>query len=262
MATKQISQQAKEVLQNSIVIGNNIKLPPGQLERPVYVEVNKALTLIGGKWKGGNTQAFIFPSDPTDLLQEISGGDLRNLKKEFQFFATPTALADKMVQMAQISKDDIVLEPSAGQGAIIDSILKLVPDLGDENLFCVEHMPTNQLILKKKYGTNSKVHIMYPLNSDFLRLDERDQCFTRIVANPPFTNNQDIDHIYKMYEVLKPGGIIVTLSSVHLLLSTNKKEQEFRRWLSLLDHKIESVPAGTFKESGTNVACSLITIRK
>jgi len=37
--------------------------------------------------------------------------------------------------------------------------------------------------------------------------------FATIIANPPFSNRQDIDHILTMYEVCEPGGRIVTLSS-------------------------------------------------
>ena len=87
----------EEVLQNCTVEGTTVKLPNVQLDRKLYQEVAKALELIGGKWKGGKVFGFVFATDPTDLLDQIANGEKRNLKKEFQFFATPEKLADELV---------------------------------------------------------------------------------------------------------------------------------------------------------------------
>jgi hypothetical protein len=58
--------------------------------------------LIGGKWKGGKVFGFVFATDPTELLDQIANGEKRNLKKEFQFFATPEKLADELVYLADL----------------------------------------------------------------------------------------------------------------------------------------------------------------
>lgn len=89
-----------EIFQKCTVQGMVVKLPDIQLERKEYTEVKKALELIGGTWKGGKTFGFMFKEDPTDLLAELANGGNRNLKKEFQFFATPDKLADELVQLA------------------------------------------------------------------------------------------------------------------------------------------------------------------
>lgn len=64
-----------KVLQNAIVEGNVIKLPPVQLERNIYLEVKKSLESIGGKWKSGKVQGFVFEQDPTELLARIARGE-------------------------------------------------------------------------------------------------------------------------------------------------------------------------------------------
>ena len=87
----------EEVLHNCTVEGTTVKLPNVQLDRKLYQEVAKALELIGGKWKGGKVSGFVFATDPTDLLDQIANGEKRNLKKEFQFFATPEKLADELI---------------------------------------------------------------------------------------------------------------------------------------------------------------------
>jgi len=89
-----------EYLKDVIIEGNLVKLPLGQLDRKEYMEVKKKLELIGGKWKGGNTQGFVFEQDPKELLDKVCEGENINLKKEFQFFETPEKIADKLVYYA------------------------------------------------------------------------------------------------------------------------------------------------------------------
>lgn len=240
----------EDVLIQCIVDGNVVKLPNIQLERKLYQDVAKSLNLIGGKWVGGKIYGFVFNSDPTELLKQIACGEKRNLKKEYQFFETPSELADKLVVLADLKKDDVVLEPSAGQGAIIEAILR-------SNINCqvlaIELMEENSLILNKK----GFVHDV----GDFLTIPNQ-PIYDKIIANPPFSNNQDIDHIKHMYELLKWGGKLVSITSEHWKNSKNKKETEFRNWLHEVNANIENIPKGTFKKSGTDVGGIIITITK
>jgi len=239
-----------EVLQNCKVEGNIIKLPDTQLDRKEYLEVKKALELIGGKWKGGKVFGFVFKADPTDLLNQIANGENRNLKKEFQFFATPSDLAEKLVYYADLKNHDTILEPSAGQGAIIEHINKqcdVVPE-------CFELMETNKMILNK---TDLKFDL---IGDDFLKSNGKE--YSKIIANPPFSKNQDITHVYKMFEKLARGGRIVTIMSKHWQNSTNKKETQFREFLEELNAEITDINSGEFKESGTSIATVIVTIEK
>lgn len=244
----------EEVLQGCIVEGNNIKLPSIQLDRKLYLEVAKALELIGGKWKGGKISAFVFLTDPTDLLEQIANGKKRNLKKEYQFFATPDDLADYLVELAEIKEEDIVLEPSAGQGALVNAINRVIPN---KSVYCYELMDVNQTILKK-------IPTVIFVKDDFLTNDTYETAYTydRIIANPPFSKNQDIDHIKRMWARLNVGGKIVTIASTHWQISNNKKEREFREWLEKVGAYIEPIEAGRFKESGTMVGTNIIVIDK
>ena len=240
-----------EVLQQCTVSGNNVKLPAIQLERKLYQDTAKALELIGGKWKGGKVSAFEFKIDPTDLLSKIAGGTKVNLKKEFQFFPTPQALAETMVYIAELQNHHRILEPSAGHGAILKEISKSVDVAVD---YC-ELMDVNRTVLDS-ISVNATL-----VGHDFMEIDESYK-YDRIIANPPFKGNQDIEHIQKMYRLLNRGGMIVTLCSPHSKQSSNRKETEFREWLSDINAEVSDVPSGTFKESGTNIATILITIQK
>lgn len=241
---------AVECLQQCTIDGNIIKLPNVQLDPKEYAEVKKKLELIGGKWKGGKVYGFVFPSDPTEFLNSINNGNNRNLKKEYQFFATPAPLAKRLVELADPASYDEILEPSAGQGDIVNAISA---HCRPTEVACYELMPINQQFLLKIPCVNF-------LGDDFLKHEGR--TFDRIIANPPFTKNQDIQHIYKMWECLKEGGRIVTVASLHWKLSGNKVETDFRKWLDKHDAEIIELEGGEFKESGTNIKACIIILDK
>lgn len=241
----------EDVLKNCAIEGNVVKLPNVPLDRKLYVEVAKTLELIGGKWKGGKVMGFVFNEDPTNLLIQVSGGEKRNLKKEFQFFATPDGLSDEVVQLANIQPTDKVLEPSAGQGSIVKAVHRKIPNIVID--YC-EFMPSNQIFMKRLPNVNM-------VGDDFLALPLSFK-YDKIVANPPFAKNQDVTHVQKMYDHLKPGGRLVSITSPHWKHSSNKKETEFRNWLTEVGATIKEIPAGTFKESGTTTATMILVIDK
>jgi hypothetical protein len=191
----------EEVLQHCTVEGLVVKLPDVQLDRKVYQEVAKSLELIVGKWKTGK-KGFLFAEDPTELLDQLCDTGNQNLKKDYQFFESPESLAEYLVELADINSPDLmVLEPSAGQGAIVKAILKHDPEL---IVHAYELMGINRTFL-------SRIKDCIVLGEDYLTSDTVN--FDRIVANPPFSKNQDIDHIKKMYRNLKREGRLVTCAS-------------------------------------------------
>lgn len=241
----------EEVLKSCTVEGQVVKLPDVQLDRKVYLEVKKSLELIGGKWKSGKVKGFVFEEDPTELLAEIASGTKRNIKKEFQFFATPDDLADYVLDQVALNDWDDVLEPSAGQGALVKAIARVNPNIIVD---CYELMPVNRKFLEKIPTANL-------VGDDFLNNDHTKK-YDVIIANPPFQKNQDIDHILEMFERLKPGGILFSIASTHWIYTKNrKKEEEFYEWINEVGG-YEELDAGLFKESGTNIATALVIIDK
>ncbi len=238
----------EEVLQQCTVEGVKVKLPDVKLDRKEYLEVNKALQLIGGKWKGGKISGFVFASDPTELLNQIANGEKRNLKKEFQFFATPEKLADELAYLADLKQHDTVLEPSAGQGAIIKAINKICDVVPD----CFELMDLNTIILNKS-GLRFNL-----IGEDFF--NHNGKTYTKIIANPPFTKNQDIDHLKEMFTCLSRGGRLVCITSESWVNGTQKKQIEFKEWLEKVGAEIIDIKKGSFKESGTMVGGKIVVI--
>lgn len=264
----------EEVLKECTVEGNVVKLPDVQLDRKAYLDVKKHLEGIGGKWKGGKVAGFVFDSDPSELLGRVSEGEKINLKKDFQFFATPETLSNHLVNLAKISEDDNFLEPSAGQGNLVNAIRNVVQNAVVD---CYELMPQNQRVLESVPGVNF-------LGEDFTKANHQER-YSRIIANPPFTKGQDIEHLQKMYELLSPEGLVACITSVAWMTGKTKKPKAFREWLC--DHDdfnwerfgrigtnaqfirknndrvyIEMVEAGAFQESGTSVKTAIVIIEK
>lgn len=232
--------------------GNILYLPPisdGALTN--YSEVRMALLNAGAKYK---RNTFVFPNAAQPYIDRLMGGDKENIKQEFQFFGTPNKLADKLVKMAEIESNHKILEPSAGQGAIIKAIQRVLPNHPVQ--WC-ELMDINQNVL---FGLQNKQTFICP---DFLEAPKSlNGFFDRIIANPPFNKNQDIDHIEKMYGCLKKGGRLVSIASKSWNIGSQKKQVAFREWLDKVGAMTEEIENGAFKESGTSVGGFIITIDK
>lgn len=229
-----------------IPCGNRLELPKDDVFKN-YAQVKKALLDAGGKYK---KCGFEFSDDATEVKARLVGGEVINDKKKFQFFATPQVLAEHLVGLADIQGHHRCLEPSAGQGAIADLITSKTVEC-----VVVELMPENAKALSRKG--------YLPFERDFLDMSSDDlELFDRIVANPPFTKNQDIDHIRHMFSMLKSDGRLVSVASKSWTFGSQKKQAAFREWLDDLGATITEIPAGAFKESGTSIASVIIEINK
>ena len=233
-----ISDDVANVLANSRIEGNNLFLPDGQLDRKLYVAVNKVLEAIKGKWNRKG-KAHVFNTSPTDIIEEILlTGEYVDEKKEFQFFETPSNLARQLVEMADIQLGEFVLEPSAGKGRIADLI---------EFCDCVELNEANRGHLEKE-GFRL-------VGGDFL---EFEGSYDVVVANPPFSKQQDIDHVNRMIDIAKRR--VVSVMSASVLFRDNKKTVSFRERIKSLGGTIKLLPEKIFAESGTNVRACVVCV--
>ncbi len=164
-----------------------------------------------------------------------------------QLFETPHAIADEMVEHAEIEYGDRILEPQGGTGRIIDAIYR-AGFKGNVSLDVVEKNYDLCSILTGKY------HIPIIIG-DFLDKVEFELGgkFDRIIMNPPFINGSDIKHIEHALTLLKPGGRLVALCA-------NGPRQQ-AKLKPIADHW-EVLPARSFKESGTIIDVALLIINK
>ena len=117
-----IAENILAILDNCRIEGNTVFLPPEQLDRKVYTAVNKCLENIGGKWNR-KAKGHIFEDEPKEALENlILTGETEDIKKTFQFFPTPKEVAEKLCELAELTADSCVLEPSVGKGDLADVI--------------------------------------------------------------------------------------------------------------------------------------------
>ena len=91
-----------DIIKQCSADGNLLRLPKTELNREDYLAVKKAVEKYGGKWKGGKTFGFVFTDcDAADVIDSMVNGSA-DIKKDFQFFATPSDVADLMVAKLEI----------------------------------------------------------------------------------------------------------------------------------------------------------------
>jgi len=253
--TQQISQNIRTVLSTLEINGNDVRIT-GQLDRKLYLAVNKVLERIGGKWNK-KAKAHVFDVDPTDRLEAVIESGVLDPKIKTGYFPTPPEIADKMIELADLKKQHFILEPSAGQGHIADRICtKLVNHPYD--IYTWELLPENRATLEEKG---------YYVRGDFIEFAHKRGAegwiFDRIIMNPPFERQADIDHVTAAFNLLAPSGVLVTIMSAGVIFRENKKTTECREtviepYVTYLKH----LPTGTFKESGTMVRTIMLRLER
>lgn len=245
-----IKETLRQDLESLILEEKTAFLPSTPLNN--YAELKKTLVKACGKYK---KNSFIFPYPACEVVGKLIDGENTNFKKEFQFFATPQSLAERMANEIIWDKEEVnILEPSAGHGALIDEVLKLNQSV-KKNIDAVELSDLNFKTLEEKYGDTINLY-----NDDFLNFNAGKK-YDIIIANPPFNKNQDIDHIRKMFSLLADGGQLITIASSSWTFGSQKKQVEFKEWLEndVVANWVD-LEGGEFKSSGTNVKGTFITI--
>lgn len=251
-----IPSDVLDILRASNVAGTTLVLPPGQLERSLYERVNKVLIGLGGKWDR-RAKGHVFKTDPRPLFGEaVETGKFTDRKKALQFFETPAAIAQRMVELAEIKKTDLVLEPSAGHGALIAALPQNHPG---SYVTAIEIDQANCSVLRKRFPTIDVLQVDFTSAAKQLGTGRYDVA----LMNPPFTGGQDSEHIRAAWNVLKRGGRLVALACEGTFHRHDGKARWLQDWLANTPGaQSEVLPPGTFRESGTEVATRMIWATK
>ncbi|MCJ2104731.1 methyltransferase [Methylobacterium sp. E-041] len=242
------SDQVLAVLDRATIQGNSLSLTAlGQLDRKLYTDTNKVLEAAGGKWDR-RAKAHLFEGDAAEAVEPILlTGEVVSVRQELQQFYTPPELARRVIAEAQIAPGMMVLEPSAGRGALAAEAL-----MAGATVDCVELDPRYvHLLCSTPYEA--------VVQGDFLK-QGASRAWDRVVMNPPYAKGQDIQHVQHAWRFLKPGGRLVAIMSTGFMYRTRGNDLAFRDDLQRAGAKVEILPEGAFKASGTAVRTCLVTI--
>ena len=196
-----------------------------------------------------------------EMIQETNlppkkedGVDEVSVYKDYTKVFTPSKIADTIAELAELTGQQSVLEPSAGLGAIIKAVHRRFPTLW------IDYYELNENHNTQVFITNSYV---ISRGVDFLGTTIVPR-FDRVLANPPFDSDKWLFHIPKMYKSLAPKGILVTLAPKIPLLEVNRGMlfTDFKNKMKELG--AESYPAENWhtNKDGTKTEIHIIKIRK
>ncbi|MGM5009991.1 DUF4942 domain-containing protein [Rhizobium sp. 969_B3_N1_2] len=186
---------------------------------------------------------------PRERKHEDDGGlhdPKRGMAKNFGFFPTPDSLAERTIDLASLyHREGIlrVLEPSAGTGQLSKRARResTVVD-------CIECQPdlANDLKATAIYGR--------VICADFLAINpSATGLYDRVIMNPPFDRERDIDHVMHALKFLKDDGLLVAIMSAHTEFADTRKAAAFREHIAKLNGVFSDNPMNSFASVGTNV---------
>jgi phospholipid N-methyltransferase len=167
------------------------------------------------------------------------------------FFPTPRKVVELMLQEAEIKPGMTVLEPSAGSGNIAAVVKELHPEA---EIQVIEINFTLREILHQQ-GFNI-------VGNNFL---DHNDSYDRIIMNPPFEIHQDIDHVHHAFNLLKPGGKLISIMCEGTFFRSDPKSRFFREWLNDdVNASMVKLEDGAFLSSDrpTGVATRMVVIDK
>jgi hypothetical protein len=183
------------------------------------------------------------------------------IAKNFAFYPSPKDVVERVVEKAKAytypcswGREDgplRILEPSAGTGNLARPLAE-TGNLVD----CVEYQPelANEL---RRSGTYNAVYCF-----DFLAWQpDPDNLYDRVILNPPFDTERDIDHVMHAIKFLKPDGKLVAVMSAGTCFRETTKAKSFRKIVDFMKGRFTDLPERSFASLGTNINTVILELQ-
>ena len=252
---KRIDAEVLATLRASRVEGDRLFLPPGQLPRKLYERTDEVLRALGGRWCS-RSRTHRFERDPSEALSKVLDDGAVATARDLGWFPTPAALARSLVERAAVTPGARVLEPSAGEGAIVEALL-----CAGAEVTAIEIEPRRVERLRARFPQVTVVE------GDFLAKQPRDLgVFAAVVMNPPFSvdglQGADVAHVSHALEFVRYRGALVAVMSAGAASRETGLAPKLRAQIDELEGVIEPLPEGVFRASGTDVRAVVATLRE
>lgn len=224
--------------------GKSVKLDGN--DPVVYKKVAAVFTLLNGKWNR-SAQATLFDRDMRPTVDDIiANGFFTKIRDGF--FPTPQPIIDEMLREVAVI-GDLVLEPSAGDGAIIKAVQAYAPGTK------VDWFELNPERAEQCRALNSGIGVC----ADFLTITPN-PVYDTVLMNPPFENGQWMEHIMHAWKFLAVGGVMIAIAPPGTDAPRTAKEKEYAAWLAAHTWVSFDLPEGSFKASGTAVSTRMLVV--
>lgn len=236
----------------------------GRLDRGLYVKVDQVLRALGGSWVSwSGVHAFDGAEDASARVERaLTSGEVTT-DRDLGNFVTPARIAAELVALAGVRAGHRVLEPPAGTGRLVDALLAV-----GAVVTAVERHGERRAALSRRVSAEQRRGRVLSVSDaeDFLCFGDA-PAYDRAVMNPPFCRSgagDHLDHVRRAHDLLLPGGVLVSVLPSSLTFRRDRRYVEFRSWMADAGpgSVLRELPAGTFRESGTDVRTVVISTRK
>jgi hypothetical protein len=180
----------------------------------------------------------------------------RALCRDLAFYPSPPDVVRTLLREAEVYETDTILEPSAGDGAIVDGLLRTgarVDAIEVDEDRC------------RRLGALHRHSRLSITRGNFIQVPQR-PTYTKVVMNPPFSGTHWIDHIVHAFGFLAPGGHLVAVVPASAEFGESRRLVEFREWAEARAERpwrvFQDLPEGSFAPSGTRIQTSILHLRK
>lgn len=192
-------------------------------EKDTLRDINKALAEFYGA---------VLPDTPDERPAKPRPGT--DVAKDLQYYPTPDDVIAHVIGTIYVKKRDRFLEPSCGDGRIMDALRRFGADvLGIE-----VHAGRADIARRKGHDV---------LTANFLETVPTGD-FDAVLMNPPFYGTHYAKHVNHAMGFLKPGGRLTAI-----LPAAARYDH------GLLDGRWDDLPVASFSESGTNINTTVLT---
>lgn len=210
-----------------------------EMTRDLYTKCQKALDKMGFKWdRRQRVHVMQGDLDPAAALAEmIETGSIPN-GNQFAYWPSSPRLVETVLDVADRchARFTSVLEPSAGEGAIVRSVLD---QMGHWSVVTAVEIQAQRAAALRAIETPNRVDV---IEFDFLSLVPSPS-FDTVLMNPPFAVQGNplayVDHIEHAMKFLAPGGVLVSVVPAGYRFRTDGKIARLRAAISQHEHIIE-----------------------
>lgn len=193
------------------------------------------------------------------------------LARRFGFFPTPDTAAEHLISKVALWREPTqppltILEPSAGTGNLARRCAT-AGHVGNKWREEDRSYPYNHRVdcveVQPKLARALRAERLYRKvwSGDFLQMQpDPKRLYDRVVMNPPFDLERDVDHVTHALKFLSPDGQLVAIMSAGTEFRETTKAKALRELVKAKNGRWDDLPACSFSSVGTNVNTILLQL--